>query len=111
MATTLAKHRGSKCLDVVDVALALKKGYNMEVPGLGPLSVARVNAGAGTATKGNQMGGWLFNNMVKVPQPKNEGANESDAAVAKRRGSAKAQQEPAKKRRRLSAKDTAAAMM
>mmetsp|Transcript_1789 Transcript_1789/g.3456 ORF Transcript_1789/g.3456 Transcript_1789/m.3456 type:complete len:613 (-) Transcript_1789:61-1899(-) len=111
MATTLAKHRGSNCLDVVDVALALKKGYNMEVPGLGPPSVARVNPGAGSAAKANQMGGWLFANMVKVSEPKNEVFTGSDAAAAKRRGSVKAQQEPAKKRRKSSASATAAAMM
>ena len=32
-ALKLAKHRGSKQLDVMDMALALKKGYGMEVPG------------------------------------------------------------------------------
>ena len=54
-AIKLARHRGSNCLDVVDMALALKKGYNIEVPGLGPPSVA------GTGAKGGQvMGGWLF---------------------------------------------------
>lgn len=68
-ATKLARHRGSSCLDVVDVALALKKGYNMSVPGLGPPSVA----GAGGGKRGQGMGGWLFADKVNLggdEQPK-----------------------------------------
>ena len=60
-AIKLSKHRGSKSMDVVDVALALKKGYNMSVPGLGPPSVAG-NANSGD----NVMGGWLFADKVNA---------------------------------------------
>lgn len=60
-ATKLARHRGSSVLDVADVALALKKGYNMEVPGLGAPSVS--SNGAGKAG-GQGMGGWLFADKV-----------------------------------------------
>ena len=60
-AIKLSKHRGSKSMDVVDVALALKKGYNMSVPGLGPPSVAG-NAKGGD----NVMGGWLFADKVNA---------------------------------------------
>jgi hypothetical protein len=64
----LAKHRGSSYMDVVDVALALKKGYNMEVPGLGRPSVATTDGlgGGGTGGRGTGtvMGGWMFADMV-----------------------------------------------
>lgn len=60
-ALKLSKHRGSKTLDVVDVALALKKGYGMEVPGLGSPS-----APANSGSKNNMIGGWLFANKVSV---------------------------------------------
>lgn len=60
-AIKLSKHRGSKSMEVVDVALALKKGYNMSVPGLGPPSVAG-NANSGD----NVMGGWLFADKVNA---------------------------------------------
>ena len=109
-AMRLSKHRGSSCLDVVDVALALKKGYNMEVPGLGPPSVARVGAGGGTSgAKTNQMGGWLFANKVNLPESmgKDEDDNDSGVASAKRRGSVKGSREPVKKKRRVSAKSAA----
>lgn len=62
-ALKLAKHRGSNTLDVVDVALALKKGYGMEVPGLGSPSVP----GSGASNK-NMIGGWLFSNKVSVEE-------------------------------------------
>ena len=67
-AIKLAKHRGSSYMDVVDVALALKKGYNLEVPGLGPPSVATacglgVGGMAGRGT-GTVMGGWMFADKV-----------------------------------------------
>eukprot|EP00956_Cyclotella_meneghiniana_P021793 scaffold40218_cov66-Cyclotella_meneghiniana.AAC.4 len=62
-ALKLSKHRGSKTLDVVDVALALKKGYGMEVPGLGSPS-APVPGGS----KNNMIGGWLFANKVSVDE-------------------------------------------
>ncbi len=88
-AVRLAKHRGSSSLDVVDVALALKKGYNISVPGLGPPSAARgkgqsvaaMSGAGGTAatggqygqyTGGNTMGGWLFADKVSAPD---EGGN------------------------------------
>ena len=61
-ATKLSKHRGSKSMEVVDVALALKKGYNMSIPGLGPPSVAG-KAGSGD---NNVMGGWLFADKVNA---------------------------------------------
>jgi hypothetical protein len=32
----LAQHRGSKSVDAIDVQLALAKGWNLVVPGLGP---------------------------------------------------------------------------
>ncbi|KAL3809264.1 hypothetical protein ACHAXA_009962 [Cyclostephanos tholiformis] len=60
----LARHRGSTTMDVVDVAVALKKGFNMEVPGLGPPSVA--NGGSSSALHGAMMGGWLFADKVSV---------------------------------------------
>eukprot|EP00986_Skeletonema_menzelii_P019663 scaffold28851_cov148-Skeletonema_menzelii.AAC.4 len=88
-AVRLAKHRGSSSLDVVDIALALKKGYNISVPGLGPPSAARgkgqsvvaMSGAGGTAatggqygqyTGGNMMGGWLFADKVNAPD---EGGN------------------------------------
>jgi transcription initiation factor TFIID subunit TAF12 len=57
-ATKLAKHRGSKTLDVVDVALALKKGYGIEVEGLGSPSAG----GAGSKSK---IGGWVFGKVER----------------------------------------------
>ena len=72
-AVRLARHRGSSRLDVVDVALALKKGYNISVPGLGPpqrgkgQGAASLSAVGSTATAGNQFGGWLFADKVTVP--------------------------------------------
>jgi hypothetical protein len=83
-AVRLARHRGSSNLDVVDVALALKKGYNISVPGLGPPSAARgkgqsvvaMSGVGGTAatggqygqyTGGNMKGGWLFADKVNAP--------------------------------------------
>ena len=57
-ATKLAKHRGSKTLDVVDVALALKKGYGIEVEGLGSPSAG------GTASK-SKIGGWVFGKVER----------------------------------------------
>ncbi|KAL3786675.1 hypothetical protein ACHAWO_013335 [Cyclotella atomus] len=59
-ASKLAKHRGSNMLDVVDVALALRKGYGMEVPGLGSPSVPA------SGDDKNVIGGWLFSNKVNV---------------------------------------------
>ena len=99
-AIRLAKHRGSNCLDVVDVALALKKGYDLEVPGLGPPSVARVGGGyrsqndmgmsgvGGVSVTGGQygqysmsslLGGWLFAGKVKAPEPIAETDDNADA--------------------------------
>lgn len=69
-AIKLAKHRGSSYMDVVDVALALKKGYNLEVPGLGPPSVASTNGEVGVGGSmggrgsGTLMGGWMFADKV-----------------------------------------------
>jgi transcription initiation factor TFIID subunit 12 len=88
-AIRLARHRGSSSLDVVDIALALKKGYNISVPGLGPPSAARglgqsvvAMSGVGnTAATGGQYGqyaggnikgGWLFADKVNAPA---EGGN------------------------------------
>lgn len=85
-AIKLARHRGSNCMDVVDVALALKKGYNMEVPGLGPPSVGA--GGGGSAGNGqNAMGGWLFADKVNLgggeePPKKKRRAGGSAAATA-----------------------------
>jgi transcription initiation factor TFIID subunit TAF12 len=61
-ALKLARHRGSNILDVVDVALALKKGYGIEVPGLGGPSVP-----TGSVSK-NMIGGWLFANKLSVDE-------------------------------------------
>jgi histone H3/H4 len=83
-AVRLARHRGSGSLDVVDVALALKKGYNISVPGLGPPSVARgkgqsvvalsgvgstavVGGQYGQYAGGGMKGGWLFADKVNPP--------------------------------------------
>lgn len=52
----LARHRGSSTMDVVDVALALKKGYNMSVPNLGPPSVA----------DGGETAGWQFAEKINL---------------------------------------------
>lgn len=66
-AIRLARHRGSKTLDVVDVALALKKGYGMEVPGLGAPSHPQSGVGAGASGRKNHMiGGWLFANKLNA---------------------------------------------
>ena len=72
-ATKLARHRGSSNLEVVDVALALKKGYNMEVPGLGPPSAAS-----------GGKGGWLFADKVnpREEKPKKKQKNSGPAATA-----------------------------
>ena len=67
----LARHRGSSTMDVVDVALALKKGYNMSVPNLGPPSVA----------DGGETAGWQFAEKITAPKP---------PAKKKRKTSAKA---------------------
>ena len=56
-AIKLARHRGSSTMDAVDVALALKKGYNMEVPGLGPPIAPGTGGG---------QGGWLFADKVNA---------------------------------------------
>lgn len=99
-AVRLAKHRGSSSLDVVDVALALKKGYNISVPGLGPPSAARgkgqsvaaMSGVGGTAATGGQYGqyaggsmkgGWLFADKVDAP-------TEGGSAKKRRRSSATA---------------------
>lgn len=99
-AVRLAKHRGSSSLDVVDVALALKKGYNISVPGLGPPSAARgkgqsvaaMSGVGGTAATGGQYGqytggsmkgGWLFADKVDPPA-------EGGSAKKRRRTSATA---------------------
>ena len=60
-ALKLAKHRGSNMLEVVDVALALKKGYDIEVPGLGSPS-------APTGNNKKMIGGWLFANRISVDE-------------------------------------------
>lgn len=73
-ALRLAKHRGSSCLDVVDVSLALKKGYGLSVPGLGPPSVA-----ADGAPKSSVLGGWMFAGKV------NAGVDGDDEPDAKKR--------------------------
>ena len=70
----LARHRGSSTMDVVDVALALKKGYNMSVPNLGPPSVA----------DGGETAGWQFAEKITL------GAGSKPPAKKKRKTSAKA---------------------
>jgi len=97
-AVRLAKHRGSSSLDVVDVALALKKGYNISVPGLGPPSAARgkgqsvaaMSGVGGTAATGGQYGqytggsmkgGWLFADKVDAPAEKKRRRNSNAAAA------------------------------
>ncbi len=65
-AVRLAKHRGSSTLDVVDVALALKKGYNISVPGLGPPSAAR-GKGQSVVASSAAAGQWLFAEKVNPP--------------------------------------------
>ena len=70
----LARHRGSSTMDVVDVALALKKGYNMSVPNLGPPSVA----------DGGETAGWQFSEKITL------GAGSKPPAKKKRKTSAKA---------------------
>ena len=81
-AIKLAKHRGSNCMDVVDVALALKKGFNMSVPGLGPPSVAGSATSGGGGT--NMMGGWLFADKVNAEgeQPPSKKRKTSGSAAA-----------------------------
>ena len=74
-AIKLARHRGSGCLDVADVALALKKGYGMEVPALGGAHSLAKGANGG----GQGMGGWLLANKRKP--------EESEPPSKKRRGS------------------------
>jgi transcription initiation factor TFIID subunit 12 len=80
----LARHRGSTTMDVVDVALALKKGYNMEVPGLGPPSVA--NGSGSSALHGAMMGGWLFAEKVTVGQGRRSGGEGGGKSKKKRTG-------------------------
>lgn len=60
-AIKLAKHRGSSTLDVVDMALALKKGYGMSVDGL-DMSIMGNSSGSGEGG-GGAVGssGWLLN--------------------------------------------------
>merc|ERR1712032_1200419 len=67
-AIKLAKHRGSKTLDAADVALALKKGQSITVPGLGPQMEVR---GKGEGVMMGTMGGWLSGNTIdsKDAQP------------------------------------------
>ena len=79
-AIKLAKHRGSNCMDVVDVALALKKGYNMSVPGLGSPSVA----GSSTSGGRGMIGGWLFADKVNADgeQPPSKKRKTSGSAAA-----------------------------
>lgn len=67
----LARHRGSSTMDVVDVALALKKGYNMSVPGLGPPSV-------------DSTAGWQFTEKINL------GMGSKQPETKKRKTSAKA---------------------
>lgn len=75
-AIKLARHRGSTSLDVVDMALALKKGYNIEVPGLGPPSVA-------SGSKGGQViGGWLFADQGEQPKKKRKASGTAAATAA-----------------------------
>ena len=101
-AVRLARHRGSSTLDVVDIALALKKGYNISVPGLGPPSAARgrgqgvvamsgVGSTAATGGQygqyagGNMKGGWLFADKVNAPadaNPKKRRKSSSNTAAA-----------------------------
>ena len=88
-AIKLAKHRGSSYMDVVDVALALKKGYNLEVPGLGPPSVATAGVGVGGRGSGTVLGGWMFADKVtlgEAQQHGREGNQESSPQKKKRRG-------------------------
>jgi transcription initiation factor TFIID subunit 12 len=88
-AIKLAKHRGSSYMDVVDVALALKKGYNLEVPGLGPPSVATAGVGVGGRGSGTVMGGWMFADKVSLGEAQQhgrEGNQESSPQKKKRRG-------------------------
>lgn len=70
----LARHRGSSTMDVVDVALALKKGYNMSVPNLGPPSVP----------DGGETAGWQFAEKINL------GGGSNPPAMKKRKTSAKA---------------------
>lgn len=55
-ASKLSRHRGSKTLDANDIALALKKGYNMTVPG-GPTH-ARGHGEGAMMSSNSVMGGW-----------------------------------------------------
>lgn len=78
----LARHRGSTCMDVVDVALALKKGFNMEVPGLGPPSVAN-----GGSARGEMIGGWLFADKVNLGGGRSGEGGKRPSPSKKRRAS------------------------
>eukprot|EP00804_Cyclotella_cryptica_P029564 CCRYP_019344-RA/>CCRYP_019344-RA protein AED:0.21 eAED:0.21 QI:581/1/1/1/1/1/2/532/265 len=83
-AIRLARHRGSNTLDVVDVALALKKGYGMEVPGLGAPSNPRSGVGAGMvggAKKNHLIGGWLFANKLNVSSDVEKGGRKKQKKV------------------------------
>ena len=81
----LARHRGSSCMDVVDVALALKKGFNMEVPGLGPPSVAN-----GGSARGEMMGGWLFADKVNLGAGRSKEGGQRPSLSKKRKTSGSA---------------------
>lgn len=75
-AIRLSKHRSSNCLEVQDVALALKKGYNMEIPGLSPI----VAGGSG-----DNNSGWLLTDKIKGDagnEPANKKRKTSGPAAA-----------------------------
>lgn len=87
-AIKLAKHRGSNTLDVVDMALALKKGYGISIPGLGPLTVAGGASGGGAGTSG-----WLLNDSGAKGSSSgsgNEGGGDEQARKKMKVGSAAA---------------------
>ena len=75
-AIRLSKHRSSNCMEVQDVALALKKGYNMEIPGLSPI----VAGGSG-----DNNSGWLLTDKIKGDagnEPANKKRKTSGPAAA-----------------------------
>ena len=57
-ASKLSRHRGSKTLDASDIALALKKGYNMSVPGGPTMEHARGHGEGAMMSSNSVMGGW-----------------------------------------------------
>mmetsp|Transcript_35179 Transcript_35179/g.78898 ORF Transcript_35179/g.78898 Transcript_35179/m.78898 type:complete len:311 (+) Transcript_35179:51-983(+) len=57
-ASKLSRHRGSKTLDANDIALALKKGYNMSVPGGPTMDHARGHGEGAMMSSNSVMGGW-----------------------------------------------------